>query len=94
MSLNVSLTPLAPEEILSGRSCTGRIQSSANKLSYVEALRLLKRREELWKVDLEEKVQNGMSSLRAGHTIPAEEVWAKLGKSSGRRPKKSVLADS
>ena len=41
-------------------------------------MRLLKRREELWRVGVREKIEKGMASLRAGRAIPAEEVWAKL----------------
>lgn len=45
-----------------------------------EAVRLLKRRDELWKREVQGKIAAGLDSLKSGHTVLAEEVWAKLEK--------------
>jgi antitoxin ParD1/3/4 len=75
MSLNVSLTP-SLEGFVREKVAQGEYDSASEVLR--EALRLLKRREELWKAEVQEKIEKGMASLRAGRVIPAEEVWAKL----------------
>jgi len=43
-----------------------------------EGLRLLKRRDEVWKADVRDRIKQGMDSIHAGRTIPAEEVQAEM----------------
>ena len=43
-----------------------------------EGLRLLKQRDEVWKADVRDKIKQGMDSIRAGRTIPAEQVQAEM----------------
>ncbi len=77
MSLNVSLTaPL--EGFVREKVAQGEYESASEVMR--EALRLLKRREELWKREVQGKIADGMASLRAGRTVPAEKVWAELEK--------------
>ena len=38
-----------------------------------EGLRLLKQRDEVWKAAVRDKVRQGMDSIRAGRSIPAEQ---------------------
>jgi antitoxin ParD1/3/4 len=75
MSLTVSVTP-SLEGFLREKLALGEYDSASEVVC--EALRLLQRREELWSVGARAKIEKGMASLRAGRTIPATEVWAKL----------------
>jgi antitoxin ParD1/3/4 len=75
MSLNVSLTP-SLEGFVREKVAQGEYDSASEVMR--EALRLLKRREELWKVEVQQKIEKGMASLRAGRMIPGDEVWARL----------------
>jgi putative addiction module CopG family antidote len=43
-----------------------------------EGLRLLKQRDEVWKADVRDRIKQGMDSIRAGRTIPAEQVQAEM----------------
>ena len=43
-----------------------------------EGLRLLKQRDEVWKADVRVRIKHGMDSIRAGRTIPAEQVQAEM----------------
>jgi hypothetical protein len=43
-----------------------------------EGLRLLKQRDEVWKADVRDRVKLGMNSIRAGRTVPAEQVQAEM----------------
>jgi putative addiction module CopG family antidote len=43
-----------------------------------EGLRLLKQRDEVWKADVRNRIKQGMDSIRAGRTIPAEKVQAEM----------------
>jgi antitoxin ParD1/3/4 len=75
MSMNVSVgNPL--EDYVRGKVAQGEYNSTSEVVR--EGLRLLKRREELWQATIRHKIDEGMVSLRAGRTIPAEEVWAKV----------------
>jgi antitoxin ParD1/3/4 len=77
MSLNVSLTP-SLEGFVREKVAQGEYDSASEVMR--EALRLLKRREELWQVEVQSKIEKGMASLRAGRVVPADEVWTKLEK--------------
>lgn len=74
MSINVSIGKL--EEYAREKVSQGEYESVSEVVR--EALRLLKQREELWKAKIHAKIEEGMASLRAGRTIPGEEVWADL----------------
>jgi antitoxin ParD1/3/4 len=75
MSFHVSLTP-SLEDFVRQKVAQGEYDSASEVVQ--EALRLLKHREEVRRVDLQGNIQDGMASLRAGRAIPAEQVWAKL----------------
>lgn len=77
MSLNVSLTP-SLEGFVRDKVTQGEYESASEVMR--EALRLFKRREELWQVEVRRKIDAGIASLRAGQGVPAEQVWAKLEK--------------
>jgi len=74
MSMNVSVGPL--EAFVREKVNQGEYASSSEVVR--EGLRLLKRREELWQAKIQAKIEEGVASLRAGRTIPAEKVWAKV----------------
>jgi len=74
MSMNVSVGPL--EAFVREKVNQGEYASSSEVVR--EGLRLLKRREELWQAKIRARIEEGMASLRAGRTIPAEKVWAKV----------------
>lgn len=44
-----------------------------------EALRLLRQRDEVWKADVRAKITQGMDSIRAGRSVPSEEVKTQMG---------------
>jgi len=75
MSMNVSL-PASLEAFVQEKVAQGEYESASEVMR--EAIRLLKRREELWKAEMQKRIAEGMSSLREGRLIPAEEVWAEL----------------
>lgn len=78
MSINVSVGELegyAREKVSQGEY--GSVSEVVR-----EGLRLLKRRDELWQAKVQAKIEEGMASLRAGRSLPADEVWADL---RGRR---------
>ena len=72
MSMNVSVGKL--EEFAREKVTQGEYESVSEVVR--EGLRLLKRREELWQAKVRAKIEEGMVSLRAGRTIPAEQVKA------------------
>ncbi len=74
MSINVSIGKL--EQYAREKVSQGEYESVSEVVR--EALRLLKQREELWQAKVRAKIEEGMASLRAGRTIPAEEVWSDL----------------
>jgi antitoxin ParD1/3/4 len=43
-----------------------------------EGLRLLKQRDKVWKAEVRDKIKQGMDSIRAGRTIPGEQVQAEM----------------
>ena len=43
-----------------------------------DGLRLLKRRDELWKAEIEAKIEEGKDSLRVHGPVAAEKVWMEV----------------
>jgi Arc/MetJ-type ribon-helix-helix transcriptional regulator len=43
-----------------------------------EELRLLRQRDEVWRADVRSKITQGMDSIRADRTIPADDVKAEM----------------
>ena len=82
--MNVSL-PEAMEKFVRQKVAIGDYETASEVVR--EGLRLLKQRDEVWKADVRDKVKQGMDSIRAGRTIPAEQVQAEMTafKKSGRR---------
>jgi antitoxin ParD1/3/4 len=75
MSMNVSIgTPL--EEFVREKVVQGDYASSSEVVR--EGLRLLKRRDELWKAKVQAKIEEGMAQLRAGQAVPGPQAFAKL----------------
>jgi len=74
MSMNVSLGSL--EDFVLEKVQQGEYESTSEVLR--EGVRLLKRREELWRARVEAKIEEGMASLRAGRSISAQEAWSQL----------------
>lgn len=74
MSINVSVGKL--ERYAREKVSQGEYESVSEVVR--DALRLLKQREELWQAKVRAKIEEGMASLRAGRTIPGDEVWADL----------------
>jgi antitoxin ParD1/3/4 len=69
--MNVSLTePI--EKFVRQKVAVGEYQNASEVVR--EALRLLRQRDEVWKADVRSKITQGMDSVRAGKTIPAETV--------------------
>ena len=74
MSMNVSVGNL--EEYAREKVAHGEYESVSEVVR--DALRLHKRREELWKAKVRAKIEEGMVSLRAGRTIPGEQAFAEI----------------
>jgi putative addiction module CopG family antidote len=73
--MNVSL-PVAMEEFVRQKVAIGDYETASEVVR--EGLRLLKQRDEVWKADVRDKVKQGMDSIRAGRTVPAEQVQAEM----------------
>jgi antitoxin ParD1/3/4 len=69
--MNVSL-PEAMEEFVRQKVAIGDYETASEVVR--EGLRLLKQRDEVWKADVRDRIKQGMDSIRAGRTIPAERV--------------------
>ena len=70
-SMNVSLT--APmEKFVRQKVAVGEYETASEVVR--EALGLLSQRDEMWRADVRSKIAEGMNSIRAGRTIPAEKV--------------------
>jgi antitoxin ParD1/3/4 len=70
-SMNVSLTePM--EKFVRQKVAVGEYETASEVVR--EALRLLRQRDEVWKADVRSKITQGMDSVRADRTIPAEKV--------------------
>jgi antitoxin ParD1/3/4 len=73
--MNVSL-PAAIEEFVRQKVAIGDYETASEVVR--EGLRLLKQRDEAWRAEVRDKVKQGMDSIRAGRTIPAEQVQAEM----------------
>src|SRR5271166_1365935 len=73
--MNVSL-PEAMEEFVRQKVAIGDYETASEVVR--EGLRLLKQRDEVWKADVRDRIKQGMDSIRAGRTIPAEQVQAEM----------------
>jgi antitoxin ParD1/3/4 len=74
MSMNVTLGLL--EEFVREKVTRGEYETASEVVR--DALRLLKRREELWQAKIRAKIEEGMASCRAGRTVPADRAWSEL----------------
>jgi len=73
--MNVSLTePM--EKFVRQKVAVGEYETASEVVR--EALRLLRQRDEVWKADVRSKISQGMDSIRAGKTIPAEKVKTEM----------------
>jgi antitoxin ParD1/3/4 len=73
--MNVSL-PEAMVEFVRQKVAIGDYETASEVVR--EGLRLLKQRDEVWRAEVRDKIEQGMDSIRAGRTIPAEQVQAEL----------------
>jgi len=69
--MNVSL-PEAMEEFVRQKVAAGDYETASEVVR--EGLRLLKQRDEVWKASVQSKIKEGMNSIRAGRSIPAEQI--------------------
>jgi len=74
MSMNVTLGLL--EKFVREKVARGEYETASEVVR--GALRLLKRREELWQAKIRAKIEEGMASCRAGRTAPAGQAWPEL----------------
>ena len=73
--MNVSLTePM--ESFVRQKVAVGEYETASEVVR--EGLRLLRQRDEVWRADVRSKITQGMESIRAGRTIPAEKVKAEM----------------
>ena len=73
--MNVSLT--APmEKFVRQKVALGDYGNASEVVR--EALRLLRQRDEVWKADVRSKIKQGMDSIRAGRSMPSEEVKTQM----------------
>src|SRR5271165_4398647 len=73
--MNVSL-PEAMAEFVRQKVANGDYETASEVVR--EGLRLLKQRDEVWKAEVRDKIKQGMDSIRAGRTIPGEQVQAEM----------------
>ena len=74
-AMNVSLTePM--EKFVRQKVAVGEYETASEVVR--EALRLLRQRDEVWRADVRSKITQGMDSIRAGRTIPAEQVKTEM----------------
>jgi len=73
--MNVSL-PEAMEEFVRQKVAVGDYETASEVVR--EGLRLLKQRDEVWKADVRDRIKQGLDSIRAGRTVPAERVQAEM----------------
>jgi antitoxin ParD1/3/4 len=74
--VNVSL-PEKMEEFVRQKVATGDYETASEVVR--EGLRLLKQRDELWRAEVRTKIDQGLDSLRAAQSIPAEQVKTQMG---------------
>ena len=80
--MNVSL-PEQMEEFVRQKVAAGDYETASEVVR--EGLRLLKQRDDLWRAEVRSKIKQGMDSIRAGRSIPAQQVKAEMAGRSGRR---------
>jgi|SRR5215469_4000827 len=73
--MNVSL-PEQMEDFVRQKVAVGDYETASEVIR--EGLRLLKQRDEAWRAEVRSKIKQGMESIRAGRSIPAEEVKAEM----------------
>jgi antitoxin ParD1/3/4 len=74
-TMNVSL-PEQMENFVRQKVAIGDYETASEVIR--EGLRLLKQRDEAWRAEVRGKINQGMDSIRAGRSIPAEEVKAEM----------------
>jgi antitoxin ParD1/3/4 len=74
-TMNVSL-PEQMEEFVRQKVAAGDYETASEVVR--EGLRLLKQRDDLWKAELRSKIKQGVDSIRAGRSIPAQQVKAEI----------------
>jgi antitoxin ParD1/3/4 len=74
-TMNVSL-PEQMEEFVRQKVAVGDYETASEVVR--EGLRLLKQRDDLWKAEVRSKIKQGMDSIRAGRSIPAQQVKAEM----------------
>jgi antitoxin ParD1/3/4 len=74
-SMNVSL-PEQMEQFVRQKVAVGDYETASEVVR--EGLRLLKQRDDLWKAKVRSKIKQGMDSIRAGRSIPAQQVKAEM----------------
>ncbi|MGB8352510.1 MAG: type II toxin-antitoxin system ParD family antitoxin [Chthoniobacteraceae bacterium] len=73
--MNVSLTePM--EKFVRQKVAVGEYETASEVVR--EALRLLRQRDEVWRAEVRSKITQGMDSIHAGKTIPAEKVKTEM----------------
>jgi antitoxin ParD1/3/4 len=88
MSMNVSVGNL--ESFVREKVALGEYESASEMVR--EGLRLLKRREELWRAKVQARIEEGMAQLRAGQKVSAQDAWAELKSRRDTAMAKSVKA--
>jgi antitoxin ParD1/3/4 len=74
-TMNVSL-PEQMEEFVRQKVAVGDYETASEVVR--EGLRLLKQRDDLWKAEVRSKIKQGMDSIRAGRSIPAQQVKVQM----------------
>jgi antitoxin ParD1/3/4 len=69
--MNVSL-PEQLEQFVRQKVAVGDYETASEVVR--EGLRLLKQRDHLWKAEVRSKIKQGMDSVRAGRSIPAQRA--------------------
>ncbi len=73
--MNVSLTePM--EKFVRQKVAVGEYETASEVVR--EGLRLLRQRDQVWKSDVRSKIKEGMDSIRARKTIPADRVKTEM----------------
>lgn len=74
-TMNVSL-PEQMEEFVRQKVAVGDYETASEVVR--EGLRLLKQRDNLWKAEVQNKIKQGMDSIRVGRSIEAQQVKAQM----------------
>jgi antitoxin ParD1/3/4 len=73
--MNVSL-PEQMEDFVRSKVAVGDYETASEVVR--EALRLLKQRDEVWKAEVRNKIDQGLDSIRAGRAISATQVKVRM----------------